>query len=224
MKILGIDVNWKTQLLLVVLAIFSIVIYFLGKAIPQETIQNFIADFGPWGPVIFIIVSLIPYVIAPINGIPSLIAGYYLFGPTTILYLYPAALLGFSINFLLSKKFGRPFLSRFMDKKSLNIIDRLANDHGVLTLIALRIFQGGLGDYVSYAYGLTKISFKKYFVISALAIIPGQAIWYYFARKSTNIEGFLALNWGLAAVSIGVFLSVRYLFAKYVELKKQDTT
>lgn len=215
MNILSFRLNWKLQLIAWSVILISVVIYFLGKQIPQESIQNFIQQFGPWGPVIFIIVGLIPYVIAPINGIPSLIAGYYLFGPTTILYLYPTALLGFSINFLISRKFGRPLLARFLDKKSIGAIDKLEKDHGVLTLVALRIFQGGLGDYVSYAYGLTKITFKRYFLVSSLAIIPGQSVWYYFARKTNNIESFLAVNWILATIFICTFVLGRYLLSKF---------
>ena len=215
MNILYFKLNWKLQLIAWSLILISVVIYFLGKQIPQESIQNFIKQFGPWGPIIFIIVGLIPYVIAPISGIPGLIAGYYLFGPTTIFYLYPIALLGFSINFLISRKFGRPFLARFLDKKSIGAIDKLARDHGILTLVALRIFQGGLGDYVSYAYGLTKITFRRYFLVSSLAIMPGQAVWYYFARKTNNIEGFLAVNWIMATIFICTFVLGRYLFSKY---------
>lgn len=207
--------NWKLQLITLLVILISVVIYFLGKQIPQESIQNFIKQFGPWGPIIFIIVGLIPYVIAPISGIPGLIAGYYLFGPTTIFYLYPIALLGFSINFLISRKFGRPFLARFLDKKSFKTIDQLAKDHGVLTLVALRVFQGGLGDYVSYAYGLTKMSFRQYFLVSSLAILPGQAVWYYFARKTNNIEGFLAVNWVLATTFICTLILGRYLLSKF---------
>jgi uncharacterized membrane protein YdjX (TVP38/TMEM64 family) len=183
-----------------------LVIYLLGKQIPQETLRSFIAEFGPWGPIVFILLAQIPYIIAPINGIPFLIAGYYLFGVNMILLTYPIALLGFSINFYISRRWGRPFLSKFLDKKSLDKIDELAKKHGVLTLIAFRIFQGGLGDYVSYAWGLTRISYKKYFLVSALAIIPGQAVWYYFARKTNSIESFLAVNWILAATFIAAFI------------------
>ncbi len=207
MSIFGIKVNVRLQILLWVFILLSLAIYLLGKQIPQESIKNFIAQFGPWGPLIFILLGQIPYIIAPVNGIPFLIAGYYLFGTNIIFFQYPTALLGFCINFYISRRWGRPLLAKFLDTKSLNKIDSIANSHGVLTLIAFRIFQGGLGDYVSYAYGLTRISFKQYFLVSAAAIIPGQAIWYYFANKTNNIEGFLAVNWILTAIFFSMLIA-----------------
>lgn len=203
MSILDFKINTRLQILLWGLILFSAVIYFIGKQIPQEELRDFIGQFGPWGPIAFILLAQIPYIIAPINGIPFLIAGYYLFGVNMIFLMYPTALLGFSINFYISRRWGRPLLSKFLDDGSLEKIDKLAKKHGVLTLIAFRIFQGGLGDYVSYAYGLTRVPFKQYFLVSALAIIPGQVVWYYFAKKTNNIEGFLAVNWVLAAAMVG---------------------
>lgn len=204
----------KLHVLIWSVVLLSLIIYFVGKQIPQGTVRNFIAQFGPWGPIVFILLAQIPYIVAPINGIPFLIAGYYLFGVNMIFLMYPTAMLGFTINFYISRRWGKPFLAKFIDQKSLKKIDGLAQKHGALTLIAFRVLQGGLGDYVSYAYGLTKISFKKYFLISAVAIIPGQIVWYYFAHKTNNIEGFLAVNWILAVIFVSILFAGAFIKSK----------
>ncbi len=162
----------------------SIVLYFAGKQIPEEPLRNFIRSAGPLAPLLFIAVNQIAYIIAPISSLPFLITGFYMFGPVTIVYLYVASVIGFAINFYISRRWGRPFLASFTDNETMAKVDKLAREHGITTLVALRLLHGGFGDYVSYAYGFTNIRFKVYFLTSAAASLPGQLLWFYLSKDS----------------------------------------
>lgn len=209
-----VKLSWKFQFALWVLIFISIGLYLLGKKIPQEAVESFVESFGVFAPVVYIIAHQLSYILAPISGLPFLIVGFYLFGPTTILYIYFASILGFTINYWIAKKWGRPFLSKFIGKEAMKKIDELAQTHGIITLIALRMLQGGIGDFVSYAYGLTQIRYKTFIILSALATIPGSILWYIVASKTNSIEAFLAYTWIFVILATIIFFGGNWLIAK----------
>lgn len=202
----------QTSTLVIVIA--SLIIYFTFKQIPQETIQGFLQKFGPWTPLMYILLHQISYVFAPISGFPFLLVGYSLFGEKVVIYSYLVVLLGSAINFGLAKKWGRPLVSKMVGEKPIKKIDELTKTYGLTLLIALRVLHGGISDYVSYAYGLTNMKFSTFYITSALATIPGQLIWYYVAVKSESIEQFILLSLGLSVIATGIFLAFNYFLRK----------
>lgn len=206
--------NLKVKLGLLLIVIISFFLYFLGKQIPQATIQNFLQQFGPWAPVVFILVHQITYIFAPISGIPFLIVGFYLFGKTTIIYSYIAATLGITVNFLIARRWGRPLVAKFVGREALVKIGQLAEEYGLVMLIVLRTLQGGLADFVSYAYGLTNIKFSTYMIVSILAPIPVQAIWYFLAEKANSVEQFFLVTGIIVVIATITFIGINYLLRK----------
>lgn len=213
----SIKVNPRAQIALVLVLIISFGLYFLGKHISEDSIQRFVESTGPWAPIVYILSHQISYVFAPISGIPFLIAGFYLFGKNVVIYIYISSLLASVINFSIAKRWGRPIVAKFAGKDSLAKIDKLAKEYGLPTLIALRLFLGSLGDFVSYAYGLTPMRFTTYVVTSALATIPGTVLWYFVAAKTGSVEQFLGLSLALTFIVSGIFIVGTYLKKKYLK-------
>lgn len=206
--------SWQSQLVLAAIFLLSLVLYFLGKQIPAVTIQNFVESTGAWGPVVFILAHSLSIIVAPISGLPFLVAGFYLFGEVTIVYMYLSANVGFVVNFYVAKKWGRAIVVKLIGHDSMARVDKLAREYGVFTLIFLRLLWGGIADYVSYAYGLTQMKFKTYITVSFLATIPGQLFWYYIASKTLTVEQFLLATYVLTFTGAGIFLAGRYLARK----------
>lgn len=210
----------KVQVIGALAILLSVGLYFAGKQIPQEALQNLVVRAGVWGPLIFIILHLTSIIFAPISGVPFLITGFYLFGKTTIIYMYCSAVLGFMVNFAIARKWGRPLIGKLIGKEYIEKIDDLAQEYGTLTLIFLRLLWSGVADYVSYAYGLTEMKFSKYIFISAIASIPGWAFWYFVASRTDNIEQFLVFTYILTILGASIFLLGRRFFKKSKILKK----
>lgn len=207
--------KFKFQLGIAVVALISISLYFLGKEIQQEAIESFIRNAGPWAPIAYILTHQISYVIAPISGFPFLIVGFYLFGKTLVIYTYFVVVIGATINFWIARKWGRPLVSKFAGQDALGKIDQFSKEYGITTLIALRMLQGGIGDFVSYAYGLTPMKFSTYIVITILATIPGSILWYYVLSRTNNLEQALSASVLLALVSLLIFLTGNFLIRRY---------
>ena len=195
----------KFQIGLAVTILISVLLYLLGKQIPEAEIEYFIHSVGPWAPMVWILLHQVSYVIAPISGLPFLIAGFYLFEKTVIIYVYFAVLLGATLNFWISRIWGRSLVARFAGEGAMKKIDTLSEEYGVITLIAARMLQGGIGDFVSYAYGLTSMKFSTYIVITAFSIIPGSLLWYYAVSQTNSVEGSLAVSLVLMVFALGIF-------------------
>lgn len=213
--------KFKFQLGIAAAVLISIFLYFWGRQIPKEVIESFVENAGPWAPIAYILTHQISYVIAPISGFPFLIAGFYLFGKTVIIYTYFVAIIGASINFWIARRWGRPLVGKFAGEGALKKIDKLSKEYGIVTLIALRMLQGGIGDFVSYAYGLTPMKFSTYIITTALAVIPGGILWYYLVSKTNSLEQSLAVGVLLAVSSISIFFVGNFWVRRYRKKKKK---
>lgn len=154
----------------------------------QEAVASWLSQFGPYLIVAYIIVQSITIIIAPIGGLFLQVALFGLFDPGfSIMLIYLTTTPLYFINFFLARKYGRPLVERIVGKIALDKIDNLAEDAGILTLVILKVFQGGLFDYLSYAYGLTKVPFKTFLLVNIFGGIPSAFISYLIIKKSSSL-------------------------------------
>lgn len=177
--------------------------------------QNFIEQFGNYAPIIFLLLaSILPIFLFP-PGIFSVIGGL-LFGFTkgAILTII-AAIIYTNIMFLISRYFARNKIENFLEKRlTLKQYNRIfgLNDNKLATfLIICRLIPILPNSIVSYSYGLTRISFKHYFIANLIGLIPGRLIWLNFGSKLNNIW---SLEFLMAAVLIVAFIGIGAIVAK----------
>ena len=190
----------------------------IHNTVKGEDMQNFIEQFGNYAPIIFLLLaSILPIFLFP-PGIFSVIGGL-LFGFTkgAILTII-AAIIYTNIMFLLSRYFARNkienFLAKHLTLKQYNRIFGL-NDNKLATfLIICRLIPILPNSVVSYSYGLTRISFKHYFIANLIGLIPGRLIWLNFGSKLNNIW---SLEFLTAAVLIVAFIGIGAIVAKNME-------
>ena len=180
--------------------------------------QNFIEQFGDYAPIIFLLLaSILPIFLFP-PGIFSVIGGL-LFGFTkgAILTII-AAIIYTNIMFLISRYFARNKIENFLEKRlTLKQFNRIfgLNDNKLATfLIICRLIPILPNSIVSYSYGLTRISFKHYFMANLIGLIPGRLIWLNFGSKLNNIW---SLEFLTAAILIIAFVIIGTIVAKNME-------
>lgn len=92
-------------------------LYFLLKHfgildLTEEELQEYIASFGAWGPIIFIIISFLQVTFVPIPSTATILAGKFLFGIwNSFFYSFIGIILGSCAAFLLGRLLGRPFVN-----------------------------------------------------------------------------------------------------------------
>lgn len=152
-----------------------------------DRFQNYAQNFGIFGPVLIIFYIAFSHVLAPLAGTPAVVLSVVMFGVyKTVFYLYIASMISAIANFYISKKFGRKLVLKFVGKKAIAQVDKFTKIFGTKILIISRLMGFSVFELISYAAGLTKISFKKYFAITAIfTLIPSIILGFVF--KDINI-------------------------------------
>ena len=89
-----------------------------------EIVKQFIAGFGIFAPIVFILLQTLQVIIFVIPGPVFTIAGGYAFGVLFgTIYSLIGTVLGSIVVFHLSRKFGRPFVVKMVGKKDLDHFD-----------------------------------------------------------------------------------------------------
>ena len=197
--------------------VVSLGIYYLGSKVKPEDVVLAIEGLGFWTDVIYVILMASTFIIAPLSGTPVFFAGYLLFGSKVQIYTYFSALLSATINFWISKKWGRNLVSRMVGKKNMEKIDQFTEDHGIKSLVLLRLFQGHFHDFISYAYGLTNMKYLPFIIVSALAPIPWLLLWQLYIFKRIKNIGDFTIWW--VATLIPFFIISAFLASKYKKKK-----
>lgn len=183
-------------LLLLLFALGYFVLAKIGFLLQEPAVKELIVNAGLLGPVIFAILYEISLIIAPLPGFPLLIMGFAIFGiEKAIIFNYFLCLIGGAINFYIARRWGRNLIRRLIGTKGLSKVDSHVADVGTEMLILIRLFDGFLFEWISYAAGLTQMGFKRYMIITAIFSIPYNLIALYFAQRINNLgELFISLS------------------------------
>ena len=150
---------------------------YLSAFIDPERAKKMIIGAGAWGPVVFILMQVLQVLIAPLPGQITGLIGGYLFGPFLgVLYTMIGATIGFTIIFVLTRRFGRPFAERFVNKKYLDKFDYLTKEKGVLVFFLIFLLPAFPDDLISFIAGLTTIKISTLVFISVLGRLPGYVV------------------------------------------------
>ena len=126
-----------------------------------------------------------------------------------------AAYISYVLNFWIARKWGRGIVKKFVGEEGMRKVDDLTKDYGIVTLVFLRIFQGSINDFVSFAMGLTNMKFKVYLVVSLLASIPGTILWYYLSLNASTPTQFTIIMLVFTLTLSFVFIAGSIFWKKF---------
>ena len=179
---------------------------FLALFSDQERMRQAIESFGVFGPVIYMLLQATQVLIAPIPGQITGLASGYLFGPYLgLLYSMIGAAIGFTIIFLLTRRFGRPLVERFFDKKHIEKFDYITKANGVTTLFLIFLLPAFPDDLICFLAGLTKIPIRTLIFISIAGRLPG---YYLLALTGSDLVNGGISPGILTAVIVALFFVV----------------
>lgn len=195
----------------------SLLLYLVSRSFTEEEIITFINEAGFFAPLVFMLLLLLTLIIAPLSGSPIIYAGYFAFGQNVIFYSVLTSYISFVLNFIIARKWGRNIVKKFVGKNEIKKIDDLTENHGAAILILLRLFQGSMGDFVSFAMGLTNMKFKTYFIVSLIASIPGTIIWYYLSLRASTPTQFTVIMLVFTLSLSFIFITAGVFWKKFVK-------
>ena len=145
------------------------------NTIGLDRLREAIASAGPLGPLIYIFIKILTFVVAPLSAGPLQLSSGIFFGVVPgAFYTLIAETIGGSINFWLARRFGRPVVERLVGKDDMPRVDNFVGQMvDGKTLLYMRLFLFSIYDFISYAVGFSKIRFRTYVIISLIVgVIP----------------------------------------------------
>lgn len=189
--------NWKLIILMIVLmSIMTGVAIFLKSSgmlrymHSVEAFKSYINGFGQKAYVIFFMLQFLGTILAPIPNNVTAAAGAAVLGGWQAFFISTfATLLGSAAAFILAKKLGRPIVDKFVCNKISDKYERLISKKGTTLLILMFLIPFFPDDALCFLAGMSKISFRRFFIITVLTRPWG-------ILGSTLVgSGSISLNW-----------------------------
>lgn len=184
--------NLSTIIGMALIVLFCIYGYRLGIFSSLEALQNYMAGFGIWAPLIFVIIQAVQVVIPILPGAIGCAAGVLVFGPIEgFAYNYIGICAGSIAAFLLSRRYGRDFVKRMVSEKAYEkYAGWLEQKDRFDKMFAIAIFLPvAPDDLLCYLAGLTRMKVRKFVWIILLG--KPAALLLYSMGMSEGLKLFL---------------------------------
>lgn len=180
-----------------------------------EEIRTYIASFGIWAPMIFVLLYVFQIIVAPVPGTLMNFAGGLLFGWWKgVLLSWVSCIIGAAIAISVMRAFGRSLMRMFTPEEKLAKFDTYVRSRGWVYLFLLYAVPNPLGDAVNYMSALSDIRLHRLLILVALGRLPSVMISSWFGMISVN---FKLVHWILLGVFFVGFLVGVYIVHKPLE-------
>lgn len=187
----------------VVLAIIVILVavYFLVPAVNQATghivkmfatgdftvIETFVASYGAYAALISFLLMIFQSLAAPLPAFLLTFANASLFGWWQGAILsWASAMAGAAVCFGVAHILGRDVVEKLTSKSGLNQIDVFFDKYGRLSILIARLLPFMSFDIVSYAAGLTSMSFGSFLIATGVGQLPATLVYSYVGGMLTG--------------------------------------
>ena len=164
--------------------------------------------------------TLVIAIMSPIPDTPIVLVGGYIFGPiigTALTIL--GQILGATVDFYLARALGRNFVTKKFPQ-SINLLNTYSQKLGWQTIFFMRLTPTLSFDFLSYASGLSSISFTRYILATTGGMVPLTTITTLLGYSaSIHSKMFAAITLIVGILFIGI---VAYLFKRI--FKQEKTT
>ncbi|HHD2753042.1 TPA: TVP38/TMEM64 family protein [Clostridium perfringens] len=173
-----------------------------------DMIKEYILSFGIWAPIISFLLMVLQSIIAPIPAFLITLSNAAIFGWIKGAILsWSSAMAGAALCFFIARGLGRDAVEKLTSKFALKDIDEFFERYGKHTILIARLLPFISFDIVSYAAGLTSMSFWSFFIATGIGQLPATIIYSYVGGMLTGgaqllMSGLLILF----ALSIAIYV------------------
>lgn len=152
-----------------------------------DAIKEYILSFGVWAPIISFALMILQSIAAPLPAFLITFANAALFGWVNGAILsWVSAMAGAAICFVIGRFLGRDVVVKLTSKFALESIDGFFDKYGKHTILIARLLPFISFDLVSYAAGLTSMSFISFFVATGVGQLPATIVYSYVGGMLTG--------------------------------------
>lgn len=190
----GKKIKFGSKIILVLILICCFLLYFLVPSVNQwfnnvfvmfasgdfSKIKEFMAQYGIYAVAISFFLMILQSIVAPLPSFVLTFANANLFGWWQGAILsWSSAMAGATLCFYIARILGRDVAEKLTSKAGLEQIDEFFEKYGNNTILICRLLPFVSFDYVSYAAGLTSMSFWSFFVATGIGQLPATLVYSY---------------------------------------------
>jgi uncharacterized membrane protein YdjX (TVP38/TMEM64 family) len=175
-------------------------------------LKSHVGKLGLWGPLAVIALMVLAILVSPIPSAPIALAAGALYGHTWgTVYVLLGAEIGALAAFGIARLVGYEVLRRWLGERL--SLGWLGSQNALMGLVLVsRLLPFISFDIVSYAAGLTVLSFWRFAVATLAGIVPASFLLAHFGSEMLTGEADQAL---IAALGLGVLVAIPFI-AKFV--------
>ncbi|MBW2295339.1 MAG: TVP38/TMEM64 family protein [Deltaproteobacteria bacterium] len=180
----------KIAAIAVGLSVFIVLTRRLGGYIPE--LAGWVENQGALGPLIFIAAYVVG-VVAFLPGALLTLTGGALFSlPMGTVYVFTAAVIGSALAFLSARYLARGMIEeKLRHHPRFAALDSAVADQGLKIVFLLRLSPAFPFNFMNYALGVTRVSFRDY-MIASIGMLPGTLLYVYYGKVAGDAAALAA--------------------------------
>lgn len=226
------NTNFK-RLILIGLILIAILIYMFVPSVNRglntimkmfatgdfEVVKAFVASYGIYAAIVSFLLMVLQSIVAPLPAFLITFANANLFGWWKGAILsWSSAMVGAGLCFCIARILGRDVVEKLTSKSGLKNIDDFFEKHGKMSILIARLLPFISFDIVSYAAGLTSMSFLSFFIATGIGQLPATIVYSIVGGMLTG--GARIMVTGLL-ILFGVSFLILLIRQVYVEKQKK---
>ncbi|MZQ75957.1 MAG: TVP38/TMEM64 family protein [Peptoclostridium sp.] len=182
--------------------------FFIMRNLDVGLVKGYINSFGILAPTVSFLLMVFQSVMAPLPAFLITFANASLFGWVKGAILsWSSAMAGAVLCFYIAKFYGRGTVEKLTSKFALESVDGFFEKYGKYAILIARLLPFMSFDIVSYAAGLTSMSFWSFFWATGLGQLPATIIYSYIGEMlSGGIKMFVLGLLTLFSLSVLIFM------------------
>ncbi len=193
--------------LLLAVFVFSLAAYSYFVGTPYFDVFERWAEQNYWNLVIFLLLlKIIGIIWPPLPGVIPLIGAIPVIGWLPAFLIDTVGyIIGSVIAYFLANRYGMQVISKLFGQAGVIEVSKfkIKPERELEAIVLMKIFGGGIGEFISYAAGLTKIKLKNFIFGSIIAsVVVGIPLFYYFNFALSHNN----LLFSLVPLGVGILL------------------
>lgn len=185
------------------------------KTLDVASVKTYILSFGIWAPIASFLLMVFQSVIAPLPAFLITFANAGLFGWVMGAILsWSSAMAGAVLCFYIARWYGRSAVEKLTSRQALENVDGFFAQYGNYAVLIARLLPFVSFDIVSYAAGLTSMSFWSFFWATGIGQLPATLVYSY-------VGGMLTGGVKLFVTGLLILFSLTVLIALLKQLHSQ---
>lgn len=193
--------KWIEKVILIVCVVAAIAVYMAVPSVHQgmnrvfamfatgdfTVLRDFVASYGAYAAALSFLLMILQSIIAPLPAFLITFANANLFGWWKGAILsWSSAMAGAAICFYIARILGRDVAEKLTSRSGLAQIDTFFEKYGKNTILICRLLPFVSFDIVSYAAGLTSMSFSSFFIATGIGQLPATIVYSYVGGMLTG--------------------------------------